>query len=90
MSSLAGTADALDRQDPELRRRGRRRVLLRIAGSGVILALLLVIGIALLMTNGAVFLFTSLQNVLTTPQVFDTEQVLTASTSLTSQRRSQR
>jgi predicted permease len=36
------------------------------------------LAIALLMTNGAVFLFTSLQNVLTTPQVFDTEQVLTA------------
>jgi len=36
------------------------------------------LAIALLMTNGAVFLFKSLQNVLTTPQVFDTEQVLTA------------
>jgi len=36
------------------------------------------LAIALLMTNGAVFLFKSLQNVLTTEQVFDTEQVLTA------------
>jgi predicted permease len=36
------------------------------------------LAIALMMTNGAVFLFESLQNVLTTEQVFDTEQVLTA------------
>ena len=36
------------------------------------------LAIALMMTNGAVFLFRSLQNVLTTPQIFDTEQVLTA------------
>jgi len=34
------------------------------------------------MTNGAVFLFKSLQNVLTAPQAFDTEQVLTASVML--------
>jgi len=36
------------------------------------------LAVALLMTNGAVFLFESLQNVLTAPQAFDTEQVLTA------------
>ncbi len=36
------------------------------------------LAVALLMTNGAVFLFKSLQNVLTAPQAFDTEQVLTA------------
>ena len=36
------------------------------------------LAVALLMTNGAVFLFKSLQNVLTADQAFDTEQVLTA------------
>ncbi len=35
------------------------------------------LAVALMMTNGAVFLFKSLQNVLTAPQAFDTEQVLT-------------
>jgi predicted permease len=50
--------------------RGRNATLRRLA--------IAQLAIALLMTNGAVFLFTSLQNVLTTPQVFDSEQVLTA------------
>jgi len=36
------------------------------------------LAVALLMTNGAVFLFKSLQNVLTAPQAFDSERVLTA------------